>query len=58
MSDWTEVWRDTHKRIERRPTGAVDEFGGVVFEERTTYTDPLSDEALLAAYMDEQRAGA
>lgn len=58
MSEWVEAYRDTHKIIEKRQTDQLNDEGYPVWEERTTYTDPLSDEALLAAYMDQQRASA
>lgn len=49
MSNWTVVYRDTDKTIERRPTTAKDSDGLPVAEERTTYTNQQAPEARLAA---------
>jgi hypothetical protein len=45
MSDWTEIYRDSAKTIERRDTGMTGEDGVPIWEERTTYSNP-NEEAI------------
>lgn len=44
---WAVVYRDTDKFIEKRPIGRNAE--GVIFEERTTWTNPNAPEYRLTA---------
>jgi hypothetical protein len=38
MNEWTVIWADTDKTVERRQVGTGDE--GAIYEQRTTWTNP------------------
>lgn len=48
MSEWTEIYRDSEKRIERRQVGTDPDLGAV-WEERITYANPNEDTIRKAA---------
>jgi hypothetical protein len=49
LMDWTTVYRDTEKSIERRDTGTTDADGNAVWEERVTYANANEDTIRKAA---------
>jgi hypothetical protein len=47
--EWSEAYRDTEKRIERRDTGTTDADGMPVWEERVTFANGNEDAIRKAA---------